>query len=68
MLLAPNQETLAIVCGADVTDRTWSVSAVICRVPPGGYRLPMLLSGFSHYSFIHLAVNMFVLHSFSTSE
>ncbi|XP_043202921.1 presenilins-associated rhomboid-like protein, mitochondrial [Amphibalanus amphitrite] len=32
-----------------------------------GFRLPMLLSGFSHYSFIHLAVNMFVLHSFSTS-
>ncbi|XP_037075844.1 presenilins-associated rhomboid-like protein, mitochondrial [Pollicipes pollicipes] len=30
------------------------------------FRLPMLLSGFSHYSFTHLAVNMFVLHSFST--
>jgi len=30
------------------------------------YRLPMLLSAFSHYSFLHLAVNMFVLHSFST--
>ena len=27
--------------------------------------LPMLLSAFSHASFLHLAVNMFVLHSFS---
>jgi len=29
--------------------------------------LPMLLSAFSHYSAVHLALNMFVLHSFSTS-
>lgn len=28
---------------------------------------PMLLSAFSHYSFFHLAANMFVLHSFSTN-
>ena len=29
--------------------------------------LPMLLSAFSHYSIVHLACNMFVLHSFSGS-
>jgi len=29
--------------------------------------LPMLLSAFSHHSPLHLALNMFVLHSFSTS-
>jgi len=29
--------------------------------------LPMVLSAFSHYSALHLALNMFVLHSFSTS-
>ncbi|KFM82176.1 Presenilins-associated rhomboid-like protein, mitochondrial, partial [Stegodyphus mimosarum] len=29
--------------------------------------LPMFLSTFSHYSFLHLAANMYVLHSFSTS-
>ncbi len=28
--------------------------------------LPMLLSAFSHYSAVHLALNMFCLHSFST--
>ena len=27
---------------------------------------PMLLSTFSHYSFLHLAANMYVLHSFSS--
>ncbi|KAK2584015.1 hypothetical protein KPH14_006472 [Odynerus spinipes] len=27
---------------------------------------PMILSTFSHYSFLHLAANMYVLHSFST--
>lgn len=27
---------------------------------------PMILSAFSHHNFLHLAVNMFVLHSFST--
>jgi len=27
----------------------------------------MLLSAFSHYSFLHLAANMFVLHSFAPS-
>ncbi|XP_078039238.1 rhomboid family intramembrane serine protease rho-7 [Augochlora pura] len=27
---------------------------------------PMLLSSFSHYSFLHLAVNMYVLYSFSS--
>ncbi|XP_015429709.1 PREDICTED: presenilins-associated rhomboid-like protein, mitochondrial [Dufourea novaeangliae] len=27
---------------------------------------PMLLSSFSHYSFLHLAANMYVLHSFSS--
>lgn len=28
---------------------------------------PMLLSTFSHYSVLHLAANMYVLHSFSTA-
>jgi len=28
---------------------------------------PMVFSAFSHYSLFHLAANMFVLHSFSTS-
>ena len=28
---------------------------------------PMILSTFSHYSFFHLAANMYVLYSFSTS-
>lgn len=29
--------------------------------------LPMVLSSFSHYSFIHMAANMYVLWTFSTS-
>ena len=31
-----------------------------------GNCMPMLLSAFSHYSLVHLGMNMFVLHSFST--
>ncbi|XP_058807531.1 presenilin-associated rhomboid-like protein, mitochondrial [Phymastichus coffea] len=29
--------------------------------------IPMLLSTFSHYNFLHLAANMYVLHSFSSA-
>ncbi|XP_043255291.1 presenilins-associated rhomboid-like protein, mitochondrial [Colletes gigas] len=37
-----------------------------CTNPAARKCWPMLLSSFSHYSFLHLATNMYVLHSFSS--
>lgn len=43
------------------------VSSCLHSFPAETLCIPMILSSFSHFSFLHMAANMYVLWSFSTS-
>jgi len=71
--LSPGEKVFWPICGINAAVwlawriPSWAPSMVnYFSCTPVGRKicLPMLLSTFSHYSFLHLCANMFVLHSF----
>lgn len=47
---------------------TFMVKYFLCSPAMKATCMPMFLSTFSHYSFLHMAANMYVLYSFSTTS
>jgi rhomboid-like protein len=77
MGLSPGERAFIPICAANVLVWcAWRVPALrpmmvryFTSSPTSPSVLaPMILSTFSHYSFLHLFVNMYVLHSFSNGE